>query len=216
MKKEITTATSIKFNATGDKYKIISQTSTGFEFKPVKFEKDLPTVLRTFEEVAEQFLNGDIDIDGFEHNDSDNMLVKLIMDGYMKDSLIQEYKVSVSTITNEKTEVEGKLSLSETSCADLKNQNSEQASTIQSQEQKILSHEATISEQQTVLQEQKDFMQGQKDAITERDKTILNITSKLEKEKQSHESDIQEWNKEKEGFETTIEGLEATIPETVK
>lgn len=57
MKKEITLGTRIVFTATGEKYSIIEQTATGFQFKPIKFEKGLATVPRTFEEVKDEFLS---------------------------------------------------------------------------------------------------------------------------------------------------------------
>lgn len=106
--KTITTSTKITFNATGEKYAISERTETGFQFKPIKFEKGLPTVPRTFAEIQEEFLSSQIDIEGFEHNENDSRLVELIMDYYIKDTQITEIKNTLSVantkaIQNEKT-----------------------------------------------------------------------------------------------------------------
>lgn len=200
--KTITLSTKITFNATSDKYSIIEKTATGFQFKPIKFEKGLPTVPRTFEEVKEEFLSSQIDIEGFEHNDADNRLVELLMDGYIKDSLIDEYKSSLSAITSAKQELDGKYI--------------EQSQLVSQHEATIKSHEATISEQQESIQEQKDYMQGQKDTITGQAKEITNIKSQvsnlqaeLEKEKQERSTEKSNWESEKQKYEVTIEGLQA-------
>lgn len=222
MKKEITLGTKIIFTATGEKYSIIEQTVTGFMFKPIKFEKGLPTVPRTFEEIKNEFLSGEIDIENFEHNDADNRLVELIMDGYIKASEIKSLIDCSADLASEKGKLESQLTEKDGLLQ-------QKETTLQENEKTILAHEATISEQQDAIQEQKDFMQGQKDTIQEQTnilkitkettielgKQISELNAELEKEKQAHATDKENWNEEEEKYKSTIEGLEASIPEKV-
>lgn len=186
--KTITLGTKITFSETGDKYSISEQTPTGFQFKPIRFEKGLPTVPRTFEEIKEEFLSSQIDIEGFEHTDTDNRLVDLIMDGYIKGTNISETTNTLSAVTNEKMGLDAKCS--------------EQA-------QVISQHEATIQEQQKSIQEQKDYAQGQKDEITNLKVEIVNLRTSLEIAKKEHEDDKSNWESEKQKYEVTIDGLQA-------
>lgn len=195
--KTIAIGTKITFNATSDKYSIIEQTATGFQFKPIKFEKGLPTVPRTFEEVKEEFLSSQIDIEGFEHNDADNRLVELLMDIYIKETLIGEYKNSITGLT------EAKNQLSETIKA--------QTNTIAENDKTILAHEATISEQQEVIQEQKNAIQGYKDSITAKEKEINELKSKISTSEAQFEKEKNEWEIQEEKYKSTIEGLEAMV-----
>lgn len=179
--KTITLTTKITFNETGDKYAIIEQTPSGFQFKPIKFEKGLPTVPRTFEEVKEEFLSKHISIEGFEHNEADSTLVELIMDGYIKQSEIESLKNCAVDLASEKGKMEAQNQI----------------------------HETAISEQQVSIQEQKDYIQGQKDEITNLKVQIINFKTSLEIAKREHEDDKANWESEKQKFEETIEGLQA-------
>lgn len=121
--KTITIGTKITFNATGDKYSIIDRTETGFQFKPIKFEKGLPTVPRTFEEVKDEFLSSQIDIEGFEHNETDNCLVELLMTIDIKDIAIRNLNNNLNNNINKSENI------------------------ISEKDKKITSQEATIKEQ---------------------------------------------------------------------
>lgn len=193
--KTITLNTPITFNATGDKYSIIEQTPTGFQFKPIKFEKGLQPVPRTFEEVKEEFLAGQIDIEGFEHNEADIRLVELLMDGYIKQGEIESLKESMVNLANEKSNLESKLT--------------EQTELLQQKESTLLTNESTISEQQGQINEQKGVIMGLNDEIS-------NLKNSLNKEKLEHSTtkgkwkeEKKNWEAEKKQFETTIAGLEA-------
>ena len=144
--KTITLNTRITFTATGEKYYILEQTESGFQFKPIKFEKGLPTVPRTFEEIKDEFLSNQIDIDGFEHSEADNVLVSLIMEAYIKDSLINGYKDSLSTITIEK---DGIIERQEKAIT-------EQQRTIQQQKNAIQGYNDEIANLSTIFNNQKE------------------------------------------------------------
>lgn len=214
MSKTISLNTKITFLATGDKYSIREQTSTGFQFKPIKFERGLPSVPRTFEEVKQEFLNNQIDIEGFEHIESDNTLVELIMDGYIKDSLITEMQLSISEIQTSKAEAERKVT--------------EQAELITQQQGAIKAHEEAISENQIEIGDKHTLIEVQKTQIDEltaqvsfRDNQLQTVVSGKENEiatlKSEHETQNAtqkaEWEKEKQAYEKTIAGLEVMAGE---
>ena len=186
MSKEIIIGTPITDNGTNIKYSIIEVRKDGFVCKSISSAKKIPNEEFTFEEIAKLFTENNINIGDFEHNDADNRLVDLLMQIYIKDSLLGEFKDSVSTVTLDKNNISAKYSEMELLLA-------EKDKNLEEQEKNIQQHEKTISEQQTTMQEQKDFIQEQKDELE---------TLKKEKEK---------WLIDEEEYKNTIAGMESTI-----
>lgn len=199
MSKQISLKTKITFLETGDKYAISEHTATGFQFKPIRFERGLPSVPRTFAEVKQEFLNKHIDIEGFEHNEADDKLVELLMDGYIKDSTLAECEASIAGIKNANAGLAEKIA--------------EQTELITTHEAKILTHETTIAEQQGTISQQKDLLQTQKDELTTINESLVKLSLELKMLKEDYNSDKIGWEKEKNAYEKTIIGLEAVTEE---
>jgi len=233
MEKGIKINTAIKDNPTNISYIIVEVEKDGFNCKPKTSAKNIKNEKYTFEEIQKLFAENTIDIEGFEHNDNDNRLVSLIMDCYIKDSVINEYKTSFSDINNSKVELDGRFS--------------EQELLMQEREKAITEHETTIQEQTSYIAVLKQDLHTNKlelDTIKadldstkvelstiklELDATNVELTKSnnelqatqnelatanqnLEKEKAERiaerTADKEAWEKEKADYENTIAGME--------
>lgn len=193
MEKQIQLGTPITDNGTNIKYSIIEIRKDGFVCKSISSAKKIPNEEFTFEEIAKLFTENNINIGDFEHTDADNRLVDLLMQVYIKDSLIGEFKDSVNVATLDKNNLSVKFSEQELLLAEKDKTIEDQESGIKEKETKIEQHEKTISEQQTTMQEQKDFIQGQKDEL----ETLENQKS--------------QWLIDEQEYKNTIAGLESTV-----
>ena len=101
--KTIITGTKITFTETGDKFEII-QTPTGFDVKPIKLSKNIPTEPYTFQELLEVYESGKITIQGFE--EADAPLVRVMLTNYIHTTEIESLKADITRITGEKEALE--------------------------------------------------------------------------------------------------------------
>jgi len=103
MQKTITTGTKITFTETNDKFELI-QTPTGFDVKPIKLSKNIPTEHYTFQELLDEYESNKITIQGFE--EADAALVKSIFTNYIHSTEIEILKADIIRITGEKEVLE--------------------------------------------------------------------------------------------------------------
>lgn len=99
MEKNITTGTKITFTQTNDKFELI-QTDTGFDVKPIKLSKNIPTEHYTFRELLQEYENNKITIQGFE--ETDTPLIKSIFTNFIHTTEIETLKAEIIQIIAEK------------------------------------------------------------------------------------------------------------------
>lgn len=102
MEKTITHGTKITFTETNDKFELIKNpdNTTGFDVKPIKLSKKIPTEPYTFQELLNEYEKGNITINGFE--EADAPLVKSILTNYIHTTEIETLKADIIRITGEK------------------------------------------------------------------------------------------------------------------
>lgn len=197
MKKEIKVGTKITFTATGDKYAISEQTSTGFQFKPIHFNKGLPTVPRTFQELKEEFLSSQIDIEGFEHNDIDDAIVELIMNGYI-------HQIEIELITGEKTTLQAKVDEQVVLL-------SQKDTAIQEKETSIEAHHGTITQLTVENDTHKQTIDAHVKNLQAKEQEIKELSGSLSYYKSETErlvAEKLEWQKQETEYQKTIAGFE--------
>lgn len=106
MEKTITHGTKITFTETNDKFELIKNpdNNTGFDVKPIKLSKNIPTEPYTFQELLNEYEKGKITIHGFE--EADAPLVKSIFTNYIHTTEIEALKADITRITGEKEALE--------------------------------------------------------------------------------------------------------------
>lgn len=120
--KTITTGTEITFTKTGEKYSL-TQTDTGFDVKPLRLGKNIPSEPYSFQELIDLFEAGDITFHGFEQADAalvKSQLMNHIYNCNLK-STKQEYDVIAKRV-EQLTELNNEL---QESVQDLKSDNQE-------------------------------------------------------------------------------------------
>lgn len=192
--KEIIVGTNIKDNATSIRYKLIQIEKDDFIFKPITALKSLQNEKYSFDEFKNLFINNEINIEGFEHNEADERLVSLIIAQYIKDSLLAEKAQEVNSTNASKEE----LSL-----------------LITQQQETITAHENTISNQAIEIanlegeQEQnKDIIATHQATISNQGIEIENLKKQIEKQTQEHSTQIEDYKNQIAEFEKTIQGME--------
>lgn len=204
MEKQIIIGTTLKDNPTNISYVIVELLKDGFNCKPKTSAKNIQHEKYTFEEIQKLFIDSTIDIEGFEHTDADSRLVVLIMEGYIKDSLINEYKSSLSNTTIDKTSIESNLKDNELLMK-------QQEQTITEQEQIIHDQSNELAQLRIIKSEYdliKPELQDVKIKLDNISQEFLTLNTNVAKEKAEWVLEKELWEKEKLEYENTIQGME--------
>ena len=225
MEKKITIGTTLKDNPTNISYAIVELLKDGFNCKPKTSAKNIQHEKYTFEEIQSLFKEGTIDIEGFEHNEADDRLVFLIIEGYIKDSLINEYKSSLSDTITDKTSIESSLNENELLMKQREETITDQEQTIHDQSNEI-SELRIIKSERDLLKTELENVKIELDSVraelvsikasldfrtTElqvKSQQLNDMTAALEKEKSDRTAEKELWEKEKLEYENTIQGME--------
>lgn len=208
MEKKITIGTILKDNPTNISYAIIELLKDGFNCKPKTSAKNIQHEKYTFEEIQNLFKNNTIDIEGFEHNEADDRLIFLIIEGYIKDSLINEYKSSLGGTITEKTSIENSLNDTELLMKQIQETITEQEGIIHNQTNELAELRVIKADYDLIKPELKNVKIEFESIKINLETKLQTVNADLDKEKLERAAEKELWEKEKVEYENTIQGME--------